>query len=108
SGRRRTRWGCPSTSTPRRFRNPRPAWPCEFLRARHRASRRGPRYTGRCVAMGSSASLVLASGSHLLSRQLAGLLHPVRELGFVQLVVLVDVEVADLFVFLLHGRRRPQ
>ena len=43
-----------------------------------------------------------------LTRQLAGLLHPGGELGLVELVVLVDVEVAHVLVLGLAGRDRTQ
>src|SRR5690606_2395198 len=43
-------------------------------------------------------------GLYLLARQLACLLHPVLELLFVEIVVLVDVEVAHVFVLRLARR----
>ncbi len=48
------------------------------------------------------------SRSHAFAGQLAGLLHPGRELSFVELVVLVDVEVAHLLVLGRAGRERTQ
>src|SRR3954468_11316405 len=40
--------------------------------------------------------------------QRAGLLHPVRELSLVELLVLVDVEIAHVVVLGLAGRERTQ
>jgi hypothetical protein len=48
------------------------------------------------------------SRSHAFAGRLAGLLHPVGELIFVELVVLVDVEVAHVLVPGLAGRERTQ
>src|SRR5205823_5803540 len=46
--------------------------------------------------------------SHSLAGQLAGLLHPSGELSFVELVVLVDVEVAHFLLLGLPGGDRTQ
>src|SRR5262245_4101763 len=46
--------------------------------------------------------------SHAFARQLAGLLHPIGKLTFVELVVLVDVKVAYVLVLGLAGRHRTQ
>src|SRR5207247_11168465 len=46
--------------------------------------------------------------SHSFAGQLAGLLHPSGELSFVDLVVLVDVEVAHFLLLGLAGRDRTQ
>src|SRR5262245_62017872 len=46
--------------------------------------------------------------SHSLAGQSAGLLYPIGELGFVNHVVLVDVEVAHFLLLRLAGRDRPQ
>src|SRR5262245_47316635 len=46
--------------------------------------------------------------SQSFARQLAGLLHPIGELRFVELVVLVDVEVAYFLLLGLAGGERPQ
>src|SRR5207244_726641 len=46
--------------------------------------------------------------SHSFAGQLAGLLHPSGKLSFVELVVLVDVEVAHFLLFGLDGRDRTQ
>src|SRR5437870_8545359 len=46
--------------------------------------------------------------SHSFAGQLAGLLHPSGELSFVELVVLVDVEVAHFLLFGLAGGNRTQ
>src|SRR5437870_102655 len=46
--------------------------------------------------------------SHSFAGQLAGLLHPGGELSFVELVVLVDVEVAHFFLLGLAGGDRTQ
>src|SRR5215813_3752493 len=43
-----------------------------------------------------------------LAWQSAGLLHPGGELGFVELIVLVDIEIARLLLFGLAGRHGPQ
>src|SRR5207249_375705 len=48
------------------------------------------------------------SRSHAFAGQFAGLLHPSGELSFVELVVLVDVEVAHFLLFGLAGRDRIQ
>src|SRR5436305_674453 len=60
-------------------------------------------------------SLILSPSSGLLSLrlhsfagQLAGLLHPCGELGFVKLVVLANVEVARVLALGLAGRERAQ
>src|SRR5205807_4295967 len=45
----------------------------------------------------------LAGRSHSFAGQLAGLLHPSGELSFVDLVVLVDVEVAHFLLLGLDG-----
>src|SRR5205809_3464485 len=49
-----------------------------------------------------------ASRSHSFAGQLAGLLHPSGELSFVELVVLMDVEVARVLALGLAGRDRTQ
>ena len=49
---------------------------------------------------------VTRRGSHSFAGQLAGLLHPGGELSFVELVVLVDVEVAHVLLLGLAGRDR--
>ena len=46
--------------------------------------------------------------SHAFARQLAGLLHPGGELAFVELVVLVDVEVARVLALGFARRDRAQ
>src|SRR5262249_53838242 len=46
--------------------------------------------------------------SHVFAGQLAGLLHPIGELSFVEAVVLVDVEVAHFLLLGLAGRDRAQ
>src|SRR5262249_22530777 len=46
--------------------------------------------------------------SHFYAGQLAGLLHPVGELSFVELVVLADVEIAHFLLFGLPGGDRTQ
>src|SRR6058998_2889527 len=46
--------------------------------------------------------------SHSFAGQLAGLFHPTGELSFVELVVLVDVEVAHVLVLGLAGGDRTQ
>src|SRR5262249_3777454 len=46
--------------------------------------------------------------SHSFAGQLAGLLHPIGELRLVELVVLVDVEVAHFLLLGLAGRARTQ
>src|SRR5919106_4192108 len=46
--------------------------------------------------------------SHSFAGQLAGLLHPGGELSFVELVVLVDVEVAHVLLLGLAGGKRTQ
>ena len=43
--------------------------------------------------------------SHSFAGQLAGLLHPIGELSFVELVVLMDVEVAHFLLFGFAGGR---
>src|SRR5947207_13272363 len=48
------------------------------------------------------------SRSHSFAGQKARLLHPSGELRFVELVVLVDIEVAPLFALGLAGRDRTQ
>src|ERR1700682_1448195 len=47
-------------------------------------------------------------GSHAHARQSARLLHPGDELGFVELVVLMDVEAAHLFALGPAGRNTTQ
>src|SRR5262245_15040241 len=56
------------------------------------------------LALGIASSLPL----HPLPRQLARLPYPGGELGFVDCVVLVDVEVADVLLLGCAGRYRPQ
>src|SRR5690606_1252614 len=46
--------------------------------------------------------------SHLFAGQLAGLFYPCRELGFVEGVVFMDVEVARIAAFGFDGRNRVQ
>src|SRR5262245_41589810 len=46
--------------------------------------------------------------SHPLARQPAGLLHPGGELRFIDLVVLVDIEVTHVLLLRLSGREGPQ
>src|SRR5205085_7691764 len=46
--------------------------------------------------------------SHFYAGQLAGLLHPGGEFGFVELVVLVDVEVANVFLLGMARRESTQ
>src|SRR6266852_8814410 len=48
------------------------------------------------------------SRSHSFAGQLAGLLHPSDELSFVELVVLMDVEVARVLALGLAGGDRTQ
>ena len=55
-----------------------------------------------------SGAISTPTASEDLTRQLAGLLHPVRELGLVELVVLVDVEVAHVLLLGLARRDRAQ
>src|SRR5262245_4789590 len=47
-------------------------------------------------------------GSHSFAGQLAGLLHPISQLSFVDLVVLVDVDVAHFFLLGLARREGAQ
>src|SRR4030081_3848130 len=49
-----------------------------------------------------------AGRSHSSAGQLAGLLHPSGELSFVELVVLMDVEVARVLALGLAGGNRAQ
>ena len=57
----------------------------------------------------SNRHVILAHVAEInLSRQLAGLLHPIGELGFVEFVVLVDVEVAHFLLLGLDGRDGTQ
>src|SRR5262245_50244294 len=55
-----------------------------------------------------AASRLHRRRSQSFARQLAGLLHPIGELGFVELVVLVDVEVANFLLLGLAGGERTQ
>ena len=51
---------------------------------------------------------IATSRSHSFAGQLTGLLHPGDELSFVELVVLVDVEVAHVLLLGLTGRDGTQ
>ena len=77
-------------------------------------SKHGPPFAS-CVNLQAISANVLAithaprtSRSHSFAGQLAGLLHPGGELRFVELIVLVDVEVAHFLVLGLAGRHRTQ
>src|SRR3546814_16755766 len=54
----------------------------------------------------SIASAAIASSSHFLAGQRRGLLHPVGERGFVDLVVLMDMEIARIAAFRRDRRHR--
>src|SRR3979411_2739688 len=72
---------------------------------------------GRAAPLKQSAALASAHAtrapptgrSHSFAGQKAGLLHPSGELSFVELVVLMDIEVAPVLAFGFAGRaRRPR
>src|SRR3546814_18603822 len=54
----------------------------------------------------SIASAAIASSSHFLAGQRRGLLHPVGERRFVDLVVLMDMEIARIAAFRRDRRHR--
>src|SRR5262245_4140791 len=62
----------------------------------------------RVVNLLRSSGTVPIGRSHSFAGYLAGLLHPFGELSFVELVVLVDIQIADFLLLGLAGWERSQ
>src|SRR3546814_17925718 len=65
-----------------------------------------PRQSPSPLIFASIASAAIASSSHFLAGQRRGLLHPVGERRFVDLVVLMDMEIARIAAFRRDRRHR--